>query len=472
MTAFIVFQPWRDVRVGVQAGYGHRGDTVLRHLVTQVVLRAGAVGPDALHYGKDVRVDGGDRLRAVGERLVGEEDHRALVFLRQSEREDADPEAVLHGGRRQDDARQVSVTTVEGVEEVALLKLGGHAGAGSGALGVNDDDRDLRHGGQPQQLRHQGEAGPGGRGHRLRAGVSGADDGGDRRHLVLRLEADAAEAGQLAGHRLQDVGRGRDRVAGEVAASGVQGAGGDGVVPAHDQPRHVVGGAQPVLVLFLDLLGVFVAVTEGLDVLLHEIGAPLVARLHHLFQRRRRQPEQSRHHAKHEDVGAADELQLVAGDVLEAHAAAHEAAVGLRLNEVGVVEEDAAFVQVLAVQLIRLLVEGDEDVAAVTQGVDGPVGDADLEPGVAALNLGGVGAEGEGVEAYTGGGHFEVLAGTDDTAYRGVAAYSDDEIVSGHGRAPLLRAAPWVRGRQAEPNSMPERHQLDRGQMAASFAIR
>jgi hypothetical protein len=90
------------------------------------------------------------------------------------------------------------------------------------------------------------------------------------------------------------------------------------------------------------------------------------------------------------------------------------------------------------VKLVGVLVKGDENIAAVAQRVDRLVGDADLKPSVPALNLGRVGAEREGAKAYAGGGGGEILAGADDAADGGVAADSDDEIVSCQGRAPLV----------------------------------
>src|SRR5207249_8326743 len=111
-------------------------------------------------------------------------------------------------------------------------------------------------------------------------------------------------------------------------------------------------------------------------------------------------------------------------------------AVVLGSDEVRVVDEHAAFVQVRLVQLVCFLVESDQDVAAVSQRVDRAVGDADLEPGVAALDLRRVGAEGERAKAQPGGGYSEVLAGADHAADGGISTDAYYEIVSWHSLTP------------------------------------
>ena len=113
----------------------------------------------------------------------------------------------------------------------------------------------------------------------------------------------------------------------------------------------------------------------------------------------------------------------------------------LDLDLVGIVDEDAPLVQIVPVELIRLLVEGDEDVTAVADGEDGPVGDPDLEPGVAALDLRRIGTESECPKALVRCGSAEVFAGADHAANSSVAAYPYHEIIFRHAKAPCYAPA-------------------------------
>ena len=79
--------------------------------------------------------------------------------------------------------------------------------------------------------------GPGGRRHRLHAGEGRSDDRADRGELVLGLDDRAACAGHPFGKEMQDLGRGRDRIAGEEPAACVERADRDRLVAGHQEAR-------------------------------------------------------------------------------------------------------------------------------------------------------------------------------------------------------------------------------------------
>ena len=82
---------------------------------------------------------GGERLLALADGLVGEDEHRELELLGDVEGVDGRVEAVLDVGAGEDDARRVAVRAEEGLQEVGLLALRRVAGRGPAALHVDDD---------------------------------------------------------------------------------------------------------------------------------------------------------------------------------------------------------------------------------------------------------------------------------------------------------------------------------------------
>src|SRR4029079_17216551 len=92
-----------------------------------------------------------------------------------------------------------------------LLVLGRHAGRGTGALDVDDDERELDHDGKAHRLALERDPRPGARGQTERATVASADRRTDRGDLVLGLEGLDAK-GLVTGKLVEDVrGRG-DRI--------------------------------------------------------------------------------------------------------------------------------------------------------------------------------------------------------------------------------------------------------------------
>src|SRR5207249_6853976 len=90
--------------------------------------------------------------------------------------------------------------------------------------GVDEDQRDLVGDGPAVRVVHQRVAGPRRRRHRLEATEARTRAGVHAGQLVLALHVVPADLGQALGHVLGDVGRRRDRIAGEDAAARGDGA--------------------------------------------------------------------------------------------------------------------------------------------------------------------------------------------------------------------------------------------------------
>ena len=86
-----------------------------------------------------------ERFDACGQRGVAQDEYRCAVFARDSGRFDRDVEAIFHRRWREHDARAVAVAAEDSLVQIALLHVGGQAGARSAALNIANDDRDLGH---------------------------------------------------------------------------------------------------------------------------------------------------------------------------------------------------------------------------------------------------------------------------------------------------------------------------------------
>ena len=156
--------------------------------------------------------------------FVVEHDHRGAELLGEIEGADGLRIDFLHRSRGHDDDRVIAVGSPSRLHEVALRGPRRHAGRRAAAHHVDDDARRLGHRGVAEILLHQRKAGSAGGGHRLDAAERSADDGGERSDLVLHLDEDAVDARQLARQLFGDFRGRRDRIAGEKAASGGEGA--------------------------------------------------------------------------------------------------------------------------------------------------------------------------------------------------------------------------------------------------------
>ena len=133
--------------------------------------------------------------------------------------------------------RRLAVAAVDRHQQVGLLGLGRHPGRGAGPLHVDDHQRQLEHRRQPDRLRLQVHPGAAGRGDPELAGEGGAErhvGGGD---LVLGLDGADAEA-VVAGEVVEQLGGGRDRVAGEEQLQAAPDAGRD------QAQRHRLGAVD------------------------------------------------------------------------------------------------------------------------------------------------------------------------------------------------------------------------------------
>src|SRR5207248_9947326 len=106
--------------------------------------------------------------------------------------------------------------------------------------------------------------------------------------------------------------------------------------------------------------------------------------------------------------------------------------------------------------VIGLGVEGDQDIDAVALGADGLAADADLVPGVAALDLGRIGAEGEDMEAGARRALDEHIAGADD-AFAALPSQPHDDLTATQIEPPHHAVAWLFRKSTAHPGVEPGR---------------
>ena len=304
----------------LHARHAHRRNTARRFAVALVVfeLRVGRL--QAVAHLVPQRL-GRDGFLALPDGLIGEDEDGDLELLGDVERLDRRVETVLDVRAGEDDPRRVAVSPEEALEEVGLLALGRIARRGAAALHVDDDDGNLRHRGQAEHLDHQGKARAGGRRHRLDAGKGRSDDGADRRELVLGLEEGAAGAGHPLGEEVQDLGGGRDRVAREEPAAGVERADRGGFVSGHQEPRRR-GRVVEALSRKRRSLGSreFASGSERPRVRFEHgrLLAPEAAR-HRALERLCRQPEELAEDAERDDVLRAGRPRGRAGDPGKGH---------------------------------------------------------------------------------------------------------------------------------------------------------
>ena len=185
-------------------------------------LRVPPIGLETLGLGVErhreglerVEIGQAPRLGRVGDEGVAEDHDGRHVAGGETHRLDRDIEGL--GGRAggEHHQRRIRIAPVDGEIEVGLLGLGRHAGRRAGALGVEEDQRQLGGDGEAERLGLERDAGARARGDAEGAGVRGADRGPRRGDLVLGLEGHhivGLETGQLMQHR----GGRRDRVGAE-----------------------------------------------------------------------------------------------------------------------------------------------------------------------------------------------------------------------------------------------------------------
>ncbi len=126
------------------AGMADGADVVLGQLEALVVLQLRAGGAEALQDGELAGVDRVEGLLALGDLLVGEDDHRGLVVLGDVEGLHRDAEGVGHRRGRQHRPDHVAVGGKHRREQVGLLGLGGQPGGGPAPLHVDDHQRAVR----------------------------------------------------------------------------------------------------------------------------------------------------------------------------------------------------------------------------------------------------------------------------------------------------------------------------------------
>ncbi len=141
-------------------------------------------------------VEPGTAGRVLRESLIEEENDREPPSFGEVQGLDGHLEAVDRGPGGEDESRVLPVAKVREVREVGLLVPRRLAGRRPDPRAVRDHDRKLRRAGVSDPFGHQREAGPAGRGHDPRTGVSRPDDHVHRGQLVLGLAHDPVEGGK------------------------------------------------------------------------------------------------------------------------------------------------------------------------------------------------------------------------------------------------------------------------------------
>ena len=191
---------------------GHRPRPGQGVVVAQVGPELGAVrrvrGGGERRVGVRQRVDvrHQPRLGAVGDRAVGQQEHRRPVGHRDPDGLQRGVEAVAGRTRRDDRQRRLAVAAEHRLQQVGLLGLGGQARRRPAALHVDHQQRQLERHRQPDRLALQRDPGPGRRRHAQRAAERRTQRRTDAGDLVLGLERGHAE-GLVLAQLVQDVRR-------------------------------------------------------------------------------------------------------------------------------------------------------------------------------------------------------------------------------------------------------------------------
>ena len=185
-----------------------------------------------------------DRLHRLAQDPVGEDDHRRPVALGQLEGVRRERHRLGDRGRREDRDPVVAVAVaLDGLEVVGLARPDA-AEARTAAHDVDEDDRDLGGGHVAHRLGHQADPRRGRADEDARARRGRAERHVDRPELRLRLDEGAALLGHAAGHPLEELGLGRDRVAEVGVAAGLDRGLGDRLVALHQDAPAVVRRAR------------------------------------------------------------------------------------------------------------------------------------------------------------------------------------------------------------------------------------
>src|SRR5436309_3284357 len=161
-------------------GDDRRGDVkgLVCPVPTQITLAHQSAAADGHSVLLEDRL--GHHLAAFREIEVCEEEHRALIFVREIVGVDHQRVAFFLRRRRQHDPWDLPVPAVGDQEKVALLALGRHAGGRPRALGVHNHHWYLRHARHPELFDFEGQARAGGSYHRAHAGDRRADRSANR----------------------------------------------------------------------------------------------------------------------------------------------------------------------------------------------------------------------------------------------------------------------------------------------------
>ena len=191
------------------------------------------------------------RLHHLTDEAVAHDQHGIAVLVGQVEGLLGQLHGLLHGGGGQHQHAVVAVSAAAGgLIVVALGRLNG-AQAGAAAHHVDDDAGQLGAHDIADALLLEGNAGAGGGGHAARTRARRAVHHVDGCDLAFRLEEAAAlDFRQPLGHIFGNLVLGRNGVAEEEPASGLDGGLSDGLIALHE--HFLTHGAESSLCLLFD----------------------------------------------------------------------------------------------------------------------------------------------------------------------------------------------------------------------------
>jgi len=134
------------------------------------------------------------------------------------------------------------VTAKDGLVKVALLDVGGEAGARTAALDIDDDERDLCHGSPADGLGFERDSGAGAACDGQVAGIGKPEGHRNGAQLILALHEEAAVFGELRAQGLHDGGPWRDGIRSAIAHTGGDQPISEGLVAIHRNLARPLAG--------------------------------------------------------------------------------------------------------------------------------------------------------------------------------------------------------------------------------------
>jgi len=203
MPLFIVFITVCTHQVPALPRVEPRRDAVVDQSVALVFIDFLGIGK--LNNGADsAEIEIGNRELRVSQKMIGEHDHRHLVFVRQVEGLHDLVKGIVGIGWGQYQLGKFPMPRVNRKQELSLASPGGKASGRTRSLGEDDYQGGLRHSRQADPLYHQGEAAARGGGHGPCAGIARTERHVHSRYLVFCLFGKYAQPIPMQGKKGND----------------------------------------------------------------------------------------------------------------------------------------------------------------------------------------------------------------------------------------------------------------------------